>query len=172
MVRRRHLIDLRKRETAITGEMEHLIDAIAQGLAPVSSVKDRILALEAERIAIAADVAQADASAEIVALHPRLKERYAARIADLAAGLAGSADERHGAASVLREFVDHIEIGPGSPATITAYGLLPRVLQFATAREKRSGNLMVVTAASSQRRLFKPSPTAPTHLSFRPDCAV
>jgi hypothetical protein len=46
--------------------------------------------------------------------------------------------------AILRELVDHIEIGPpamaGSPASVTAHGLLPRVLAYATKRQQRAVN--------------------------------
>lgn len=158
--------DLDKRLATIAGELGHLVDALAQGL-PVASVKDRVLLLEREREDIRAALAAIDRDAEIVTLHPRMVERYQARIADLSAALAGDGAERHQAIAVLRDFIEAIEIAPADqprgPAKITAYGLLPRVLQYANARSRvnETGTFaMGALVARGGYMRFPPSPLA------------
>lgn len=143
--------ELRHRAVAIAAELDRLVDAIAQGLAPAASVRDRILALEAERAAGAGELETLAAGADIVTLHPRTIERYRTRIADLATALAGDAADWREAVAIMREFVAHIEIGPGmagAPATVTAHGLLPQVLHYAA--RKRSRNMLTVSGVAGE----------------------
>jgi hypothetical protein len=54
---------------------------------------------------------------------------------------------RRAALAILCDCIDHIAIGPpstpGQPATVTAHGLLPRVLAFATQRQRAVNNVTV-----------------------------
>jgi site-specific DNA recombinase len=134
--------DRRRRLAQLVGELDRLVDAIAKGLV-VDSIKDRILTLEAERRELEVALA-ASQGADVVELHPKMIERYRARIAGLTAALAGEdGAARHAAIAILREFVDHIEIGRradrATPAPITAFGLLPQVLAYAAAKENKRG---------------------------------
>jgi site-specific DNA recombinase len=141
---RRRVVDLEKRAEAIAGELGRLVDAIATGLAGAASVRDRIVALEAEKKAVDAERAALRQADDVVALHPKTIERYRARVADLGRALTaaapGAETARLSAIAILRELVDRIEIGPpaapGMSATVVAHGLLPRVLAFATQRQR------------------------------------
>ena len=141
---RRQRVQRERRLNEIVAALDRLIDQVAKGLLPGERVTARMAELEAERAALAAELA-ATAEPDIVTLHPKTIERYRARIAELGAALAGTAgDARRAAAiAIAREFIDRIEIGPpehgGAPARIVAHGLLPRVLGYAAERQQAAG---------------------------------
>jgi site-specific DNA recombinase len=148
---RRRSGDLRRRQAEIAGELERLIDALAKGFAAAESLRERVLALEAEKKAAADALADLGTTDEVVTLHPRMIDRYRRRVADLATALAGDPEARRAALSIVREFVEKVEIGPppapGLPATVTAYGLLPRVLAFARERQQAANGPTVSVVA-------------------------
>ena len=74
---------LSRREAEIGRELERAIDTVTQG-ADIRAMVPRINALQAERDQVAAQLAQAAGSADVVTLHPASIERYAADIARLA----------------------------------------------------------------------------------------
>lgn len=152
---RRRAGELERRRRDALAELDRLIDAVAKGQLPAARVTERVAALEAERQAAEAELAALDAADQVVTLHPRAVERYRARVADLAAALADAGPEaaaaRQAAIQILREFVDHIDVGPppapNLPAAVTAHGLLPRVLHFA---QQQTANTATVKGVAGE----------------------
>lgn len=102
---------LTRRDAAIGRELERLIDAVAQGVA-LGTLVPRIKALELERAGIAADLAQATAAHDVIALHPAAIEQYAADVTKLASAAAAHADLAESAELIatMRRLVQEVVI--------------------------------------------------------------
>ncbi len=70
----------------VTRGLEKLVDAITEGV-EVAAVKDRMLALEARKKILQADIDRAPAPAPAPSLHPSIAEVYRAKVADLSESL-------------------------------------------------------------------------------------
>jgi site-specific DNA recombinase len=138
--RRRDRAPLDRRLGEIGRRIERCLDEIEEGHA--ARVRQRLASLEAEEIAIKAQLVQWDAEASAeppIALHPAAASGYAAIVAELQAWLQTAADEA-AAAPPARAFIDavqglvtKIEIhpeGPGinDPFRLQLHGDLSRFL--------------------------------------------
>ena len=106
-------IKLTSRRGEITRELERLVKAIAKGLAGVEIVGREILSLEAEARDVDAQLAAAEASTSVVALHPATIARYLGQIDELSAALSARADLTSGsAAASFRSLIESVVVYP------------------------------------------------------------
>ncbi|WP_035026326.1 recombinase family protein [Gemmobacter nectariphilus] len=110
-----------------------LVDAIIAGV-PADQVKDKMIALDARRKELEAQIAQADAAPAPVRLHPKMSETYRERVAALIQGLA----DREGmeeAREAIRGLIEKIVLTPraeGPGLTVELHGALASLLLLAT----------------------------------------
>lgn len=122
-----------KRLATVRRELDRLVDAIASGLAPAESVRDRILALEAEKRGLDADLAAPDLGADVIALHPAAVSRYLAQVETLSRTLRDGmtiAGSRESAA--FRELVEAVVVMPQparAPIVVDLRGRLGALLR-------------------------------------------
>ena len=115
--------------TRIRHQTDRLVDALANGTPP-AAVNDRLIALEARRIALEAEIATTQAPAP--RLHPNLAELYRQRVAELAAAL--RAEDADHARSVIRGLVEEIRLLPeGGRHRIEVRGELGAILRLSEA---------------------------------------
>ena len=123
-----------ERELATT-KRDHakLVDAIIAGV-PADQVKDKMIALDARRKELEAQLAQTDASPAPVRLHPKMSETYRERVAALIRGLAES-EGMEEAREAIRGLIEKIVLTPradGTGLTVDLHGALASLLLLAT----------------------------------------
>lgn len=99
------------RLSKIVRELDRMIDAICDGV-PAERVKDRMIALEAEREKIEKRL-EAAPKDEKPLLHPSMGARYRNAVAELRTTLAGQSAQ-HEAVEILRSLIDRIVLHPAS----------------------------------------------------------
>ncbi|WP_330220246.1 MULTISPECIES: recombinase family protein [unclassified Sulfitobacter] len=92
-------------------ELDRMIDAICDGV-PAERVKDRMIALEAERAEIEKRL-EAEPKEEKPLLHPSMGERYRQGVMRLRESLADK-NAQHEAVEILRGLIDRIVLHPSS----------------------------------------------------------
>lgn len=107
-------------------QLDKLVDALADG-APVSTVKDRIVTLEARRELLERELR--DAMEPPPRLHPSLARIYRAKVASLAEALSG--EDGAAAREQVRALVDEVRLIPKSPSG--KFGFTLRALARAVA---------------------------------------
>jgi site-specific DNA recombinase len=109
-------------------ELDKLVQAIIDGV-PGTTVRDKIAALEARKVAPKATLADP----KLPALHSNMANVYRRRVETLAAGLE-SDDRRDATRQALRGFIDRIEIPADTNALLTVVGNFGEMLNAATGR--------------------------------------
>ena len=98
---------------------------------PPEQVKDKMIALDARRKELEAQIAQADAAPAPVRLHPKMSETYRERVAALIRGLAAS-EGMEEAREAIRGLIEKIVLTPESTApnghSIELFGELGAIL--------------------------------------------
>ena len=110
-----------------------LVDAIIAGV-PADQVKDKMIALDARRKELEAQLAQTDASPAPVRLHPKMSETYRERVAALIRALAES-EGMEEAREAIRGLIEKIVLTPradGPGLTVDLHGALASLLLLAT----------------------------------------
>jgi site-specific DNA recombinase len=110
-----------------------LVDAIIAGI-PADQVKDKMIALDARRKELEAQLTQTDASPAPVRLHPKMSETYRERVAALIRALAES-DGMEEAREAIRGLIEKIVLTPrteGPGLTVDLHGALASLLLLAT----------------------------------------
>jgi site-specific DNA recombinase len=110
-----------------------LVDAIIAGVPP-EQVKDKMIALDARRKELEAQIAQADAAPAPVRLHTKMSETYRERVAALIRGLA-EGEGMDEAREALRGLIEKIVLIPrddGPGLIIDLHGALASLLLLAT----------------------------------------
>ena len=129
-------LPIQKRLAEVDRRITRAVDAILDGTA-TAAVKDRLMALEAEKVELTAKLDAADAAAPQVELHPRAAEAYAAMVADLESHLRdctpGLTENERRADESVRHLVDRIVITPltqerGGPIDVVIEGTLMTLL--------------------------------------------
>ena len=105
--------DQERRLAKVTREIDAVVTAITQGMFH-PSMKAKMDALEAERADLEAKM-DALPEPEPVAIHPRLAETYARKVADLAAAL-NDPEARPEAAELLRGLIESVTLTPDPDA--------------------------------------------------------
>jgi site-specific DNA recombinase len=118
----------------VTTKRDHakLVDAIIAGV-PADQVKDKMIALDARRKELEAQLAQVDASPAPVRLHPKMSETYRERVAALIRGLAES-EGMEEAREAIRGLIEKIVLTPradGTGLTVDLHGALASLLLLA-----------------------------------------
>jgi site-specific DNA recombinase len=124
---------LEKELTTTRRDHAKLVDAIIAGV-PADQVKDKMIALDARRKELEAQLAQADASPAPVRLHPKMSETYRERVAALIRALAES-EGMEEAREAIRGLIEKIVLNPrvnGPGLTIDLHGALASLLLLAT----------------------------------------
>ena len=115
-----------------------------------------MLALEAERDALRAELAALEAeAADVVEFHPAAIDAYRATVDDLQAALQADPQARAEAAAILRPLVDRIEIAPlpaRGDVTITLHGRIAELLNLPRRNEGR----MISTVPMVAEEGFEP----------------
>jgi hypothetical protein len=110
-----------------------LVDAIIAGI-PADQVKDKMIALDARRKELEAQLAQTDASPAPVRLHPKMSETYRERVAALIRALAES-EGMEEAREAIRGLIEKVVLTPradGPGLTVDLHGALASLLLLAT----------------------------------------
>lgn len=110
-----------------------LVDAIIAGV-PADQVKDKMIALDARRKELEAQIDQTDAAPAPVRLHPKMSETYRERVAALIRGLA-EGEGMEEAREAIRGLIEKIVLSPradGSGLTVDLHGALASLLLLAT----------------------------------------
>jgi site-specific DNA recombinase len=105
-----------------------MVEAIADGV-PARTLKDELLALEARREQLEAELAAAPAAQQPL-LHPNLAETYRCKVAALAEALPDEA-VRDDAFELIRSLLDKIVLVPeGEELRIEIHGELAGILEL------------------------------------------
>lgn len=155
---------LEKRLGEVTRGIERVIDAIVDGTA-TAPMKARMKALDEERIAIEAELAQeiSQVQEEPVELHPGAATAYAKMVKELQATLAefsaGETRNQRDLVEAVRGLVEKIVITPetqerGGPIKITLHGTLARFMEGGE-QDANVRSLALVAGARSGR--WRPS---------------
>ena len=135
--------------TRIRHQIDRLVDALANGTPP-AAVNDRLIALEARRIALEAEIATTQAPAP--RLHPNLAELYRQRVAELAAAL--RAEDADHARSVIRGLVEEIRLLPeGDRHRIEVRGELGAILRLSEAANAAETEVQIKMVAGMRNHL-------------------
>ena len=100
---------LEKELSQVTGQIDRIVDAVANGMFH-ESMRDKLTDLEERKAALAAQLAELG-DEEPVQLHPRLAERYRAKVADLSEAL-NDPETRVEAAEAMRGLLTEIRLIP------------------------------------------------------------
>jgi site-specific DNA recombinase len=114
--------------TKVSQQLSKLVDALADG-APVHTVRERMVDLEARKLRLARELEAAEAPAP--RLYPRLAEVYRERVAELIAEL--QAEDSEGLRTRLRTLVDEIRLVPADGGLrVEVRGALGGILRLAS----------------------------------------
>lgn len=128
---------LERRRAELARGIERIVDRIVDGTVN-TAMEQRMAAMDAERLAVEAELAELAQETPPIELHPRTGEHYAGVIAQLQAwlALASTAETRaqRELVDAVRELIVKIEITPltqarGGPIDLTLYGQLARFLE-------------------------------------------
>jgi site-specific DNA recombinase len=123
--------DLEKRLGNVNGSITKAVDALL-GDNPSRAVRERLVALEAERDEVEAAIA--DVVPPTVEFHPNAANAFREKVRDLKKALAESdGDNRAAAHDAIREIVEKVVIhpkGPYKPVEIEIYGQLAALLRI------------------------------------------
>jgi site-specific DNA recombinase len=111
--------------------LQRLIDGVADGSLPASTVGRKITELDAEVSRLEGELAVRPDEAEVVTLHPASLERYVGLLEDLAQSLTNGADPD--TAMLIRALIDRIVVAPhekGQPLLFEIEGKLAPLLGF------------------------------------------
>lgn len=95
---------------------DRLIDQVADGLLTGQAVKEKLAQLEARRLQLESEIAQATGGAQIIPLAPQTAARYRKLVEDLQTRLEaakGSTAERDAARTALRQVIRQVRLIPG-----------------------------------------------------------
>jgi site-specific DNA recombinase len=114
--------------TKVSQQLSKLVDALADG-APVHTVRERMVDLEARKLRLARELEAAEAPAP--RLYPRLAEVYRERVSELIAEL--QAEDSDGLRTRLRTLVDEIRLVPADGGLrVEVRGALGGILRLAS----------------------------------------
>jgi hypothetical protein len=117
-----------------TRDLERLVDAITEGV-EIGAIKDRMLALEARKKVLLADLDRAPEP--MPALHPNIAEIYRKKVANLADALNAS-EIRQEASEALRALVDEVRLTPDDGTLkIELFGELSALIALGQARNSK-----------------------------------
>jgi predicted RNase H-like nuclease (RuvC/YqgF family) len=105
---------LRKQLARNQVEIDRVVSAIAD-IGPQKELKAKLVALDAERDALADKLRQAEAESNVVQLHPKAVEVYRTKIENLHAALIDPDMTALEKRASLRDVVDHIVVHPTEP---------------------------------------------------------
>ena len=129
-----HRSTLEKELVTVKRDHAKLVDAIIAGV-PATQVKDKMIALDARREEIEAQLAVAEVSPAPLRFHPKMSETYRERVAALIRGL-GEGDAMEEAREALRGLIDKIVLipadGEDGGLAIDLHGALASLLRLAT----------------------------------------
>ncbi|WP_116086434.1 zinc ribbon domain-containing protein [Tropicimonas sp. IMCC34011] len=128
-----------------------LVDAIVAGV-PAEQVKDRMIALDARRRDLEAELAATTAPSPL-RYHPGMAVTYRDRVGALIRGL-GDADGMEAAKDALRGLVERIVLTPEADGdlSIDLHGALAALLQLATGCEAPSPTAKAATLGGAHRQ--------------------
>jgi site-specific DNA recombinase len=128
-----------------------LVDAIIAGV-PAEQVKDKMIALDARRRELEAQLEAQDAAPAPLRLHPKMSETYRARVAALIRGL-GDAEGFEEAREAIRGLIEKIVLSPregGEGLAIDLHGALASLLLLATAASDQQATRLASTARNGK----------------------
>ncbi len=108
---------LEARYGEIRRALNRLVDALADGIATASSIKDRLLELESEKSRVEAEIAETQPELDTVALHPTAMARYLEQIENLSEALKSGGLNQGSAAAAFRALVASVIVHPVEPRT-------------------------------------------------------
>ena len=129
--------DFERKLSQVKRDHAKLVDAIIAGV-PADQVKDKMIALDDERVRIEAKLEATQASPAPLRFHPKMAETYRDRVGTLIAGLgddAGLTETRE----ALRGLIEKIVLEPragGAGLDIDLHGALAGLLRLATGVEQ------------------------------------
>ena len=132
---------LRKAEAAV----ERLVAAIAEGGESFADLRDALSARTAERDALRLETAGHAAEAEagsVIALHPRIADRYRERVAAIVAGLHTGELTAESSAGQIRALINRVVIGPaeGKGCSVEVVCSLEAAVDLATGGRNKGGS--------------------------------
>lgn len=151
---RSEILPKRKRLAEIERAIGRFVDGIAAA-GHSAALLERLKAAEAEKVTLAVELAEAERKAPPpLTMHPRLPEKYAARIAKLEAALGQVVDLQSPAwievVADVRDLVDRIDvraIGDDGEVMVTLHGTLAAFLRPKDAGLSRPGEAAAVSPA-------------------------
>ena len=149
---------LERRHARAQGQLDRLIDAIADGRGTFPELSERMRAIAAERDQLAAELA--DIAAEpIVTTHPNLADAWRRQFANLAAALKGTGPASHAARDQVRALLDTIVATPRENARgvhLDLQGRLAEILALTTQEGPLSKRAALPTLAMVAGTGFEP----------------
>ncbi|MGV3651820.1 MAG: recombinase family protein [Devosia sp.] len=124
---------LRRRLDEVTSAIERIVDRIVDGTAP-AALEARLPAMEAEQAQLRAELANMDAPAPAVALHPAALDRYRQMVTTLRdqVDAADRTGEHEALIAQVRTLIERIDIHPPAdakkPVDISVTGLIATLL--------------------------------------------
>jgi site-specific DNA recombinase len=107
------------REQKLAGtkrSIDRLVDALAGGLTTITAIRDKLLALEAEKAQLEAELAQAQPTTDVISLHPSATTKYLQQIEQLAQSLKTGAGKPTGSSATwFRALVEKVIVHPVPP---------------------------------------------------------
>jgi len=96
--------------------IDRLVDALAGGLTTATAIRDKLLALEAEKVQLEAQLAEPQPATEVITLHPSATARYLQQIEQLSRSLnAGLCRPTGSSATWFRALVERVIVHPVLP---------------------------------------------------------
>ncbi|RPE67504.1 recombinase-like zinc beta ribbon protein [Pacificibacter maritimus] len=130
---------LSKELTTVKADHAKLVDAILAGI-PADQVKDRMLAFDAHRIELEAQL-ERDPAPSPIRIHPKMAETYRDKISDLISQLQ-EPDGMLEAKDALRGLVDSIVLTPTEPESklsVHLHGALAELLSLSLGVKRKEG---------------------------------
>ena len=96
--------------------IDRLVEALASGLATATAVRDKLLALEAEKTQLETQLAEPQPTTDVISLHPSAMARYLEQIEKLAQSLKAGLREPSGSSAMwFRSLVERVIVHPIPP---------------------------------------------------------
>jgi site-specific DNA recombinase len=93
-------------------ELVRLVDALAEGVMTTAAVRDKLAALEAERLQLEATLAAPQRNTDVISLHPGATARYLEQIENLAEALKAGLGRPASSADWFRSLIDKVIVHP------------------------------------------------------------
>jgi site-specific DNA recombinase len=137
---------LRKAVEEAETRIGRFVAAIGAG-AEIAELRDALIQAREQRDAATAELAALEAETNVVAMHPKVAERYKAEFADLQRALQARPTEQPIAAATIRSLVEVIRVWPseqGRGTRIEIAGRMASILALATGQKTETCTLKVV----------------------------